>query len=125
MRVGGGKGIRCVVDVTNFTNRTDFRGSRENLHLVERYTRTGDTLTYQVTVEDPTTWAQPWTALVELDPQDNTENFVFRADLPRGGTTAWSGCSPTHAPLSGSSERARARIRTRMDIATGGGGGRR
>ena len=52
-----------VVDTTNFTNRTNFRGSSEKLHLIERFTRTADNvLTYQFTVEDPTTWAKPWTA---------------------------------------------------------------
>jgi len=50
-----------VVDTTNFTNKTAFRGSNENLHLIERFTRTdADTLLYEVTVEDPSTWARPW-----------------------------------------------------------------
>ena len=54
-----------VVDTTNFTNRTPFRGSSEKLHLIERFTRTADnTMVYQFTVEDPTTWAKPWTAEV-------------------------------------------------------------
>jgi hypothetical protein len=30
-----------VIDVTNFSPKADFMGSRENLHLVERWTRTG------------------------------------------------------------------------------------
>jgi hypothetical protein len=46
-----------VIDVTNFSPKTDYQGSRENLHLVERWTRTGPTtLEYVVTIEDPTVW---------------------------------------------------------------------
>jgi len=51
-----------VVDTTNFTDKTRFRGSTENLHVVERFTRTDDhTLLYRFTVEDPETWAKSWT----------------------------------------------------------------
>ena len=38
---GRWEGDTLVVDVTNFSAKTDFMGSRENLHLVERWTRTG------------------------------------------------------------------------------------
>jgi len=63
--VGHWEGDTLVVDTTNFTNLTAFRGSSENLHLVERFTRTADdTLIYQFTVEDPATWAKPWTVEV-------------------------------------------------------------
>jgi hypothetical protein len=58
---GHWEGNTLVVDTTNFTNKTAFRGSSENLHLIEKFTRTDpDTLTYEVTVEDPSTWAKPW-----------------------------------------------------------------
>ena len=121
---GRWEGDTLVVDVTNFTNRTDFRGSRENLHLVERYTRTGDTLTYQVTVEDPTTWTQPWTALVELDPQDNTENFVFEQTCHEGNYGLVGMLSNTRAAERLFKE-GQGKDPNTMDIATGGGGGRR
>src|SRR5215831_17421383 len=62
--VGHWEGDTLVIDTTNFTNLTAFRGSSENLHLVERFTRTADGLIYRFTVEDPTTWAKPWTAEV-------------------------------------------------------------
>jgi hypothetical protein len=63
--VGHWEGNTLVVDTTNFTNLTAFRGSSEKLHLVERFTRTADdTMVYQFTVEDPATWAKPWTAEV-------------------------------------------------------------
>ena len=55
-------GDTLVIDTTNFTDRTNFRGSGENLHLVERFTRVdADTIDYRFTVEDPTTWSRPWT----------------------------------------------------------------
>ncbi len=60
--VGHWEGDTLVVDTTNFTDKTRFRGSTENLHVTERFTRTGpDTLLYKFTIEDPETWAKPWT----------------------------------------------------------------
>src|SRR5262245_11381078 len=54
---GRWEGETLVVDVTNFLPRSDFMGSRENLHLIERWTRTGpDTIEYVVTIDDATTW---------------------------------------------------------------------
>jgi hypothetical protein len=60
---GHWEGDTLVVDTTNFTNRTAFRGSGENLHVVERFSRTADDqILYQFTVEDPSTWASSWSA---------------------------------------------------------------
>jgi len=60
--VGRWEGDTLVVDTTNFTDKTRFRGSTENLHVVERFTRIDDnTLLYRFTIEDPATWARPWT----------------------------------------------------------------
>jgi hypothetical protein len=54
-------GNTLVVDTTNFTDKTHFRGSDRNLHLVERFTRTGpDTILYEFTVDDPTAFTKPW-----------------------------------------------------------------
>ena len=67
-----------VIDVTNFSPKTEVFGSRENLHLVERWTRTGPrTLAYEVRVEDPTVWTQPWTVKQELHQQSNEENRFY------------------------------------------------
>ena len=67
-----------MVDVANFSAKTDVRGSRENLHLVERWTRLdAETLEYIVTVEDPTTWTQPWTVRQELTIQDDQANRIY------------------------------------------------
>ena len=62
---GHWEGNTLVVDTTNFTDKTAFRGSGEKLHVVERFTRTGDeSIKYEFTVEDPTAWAKPWSAEV-------------------------------------------------------------
>jgi hypothetical protein len=56
-----------VVDTVNFTDKTAFRGSTERLHLVERFTRVdADTIAYEFTADDPSTWTQPWTAMFPL-----------------------------------------------------------
>jgi len=60
--VGHWEGDTLVIDTTNFTDKTRFRGSTENLHVVERLTRVDDkTLLYRFTIEDPDTWDRPWT----------------------------------------------------------------
>jgi hypothetical protein len=60
--VGHWDGDTLVVDTTNFTNKTRFRGSGENLHVVERFTRLDErTLLYRFTIDDPTTWTKAWT----------------------------------------------------------------
>jgi hypothetical protein len=60
--VGRWEGDTLVVDTTNFTDKTRFRGSSENLHVTERFTRVdARTLRYQFTIEDPSTWTRPWT----------------------------------------------------------------
>ena len=64
---GRWEGDTLVVESRNFSPKSDFRGSRERLHLVERFTRVRpDTLNYEVTVTDPTTWTKPWTAMIPL-----------------------------------------------------------
>ena len=59
--VGRWEGDTLVVDTTNFTDKTRFRGSSEHLHVVERFSRIdAKTLRYRFTVEDPATWVSPW-----------------------------------------------------------------
>jgi hypothetical protein len=75
---GHWEGNTLVIDVTNFSPKTDYRGSRENLHLVERWTRTGPTtLEYAVTIEDPTVWTRPWTVKQEFTKQSDEENRIY------------------------------------------------
>src|ERR1700722_1268511 len=62
---GHWEGNTLVVDTTNFTDRTAFRGSGENLHVVEHFTRTdADTVKYEFTVSDPSTWEKSWSGEV-------------------------------------------------------------
>ena len=62
---GRWEGNTLVVETTNFTDRTAFRGSSEHMRLTERFTRIDeDTIDYQFTVDDPETWTRPWTAAV-------------------------------------------------------------
>ena len=64
-------GDTLVIETTHFTGKTNFRGSADNLHLVERLTRVdADTIDYRFTVTDPTTWTRPWTARVPLNRND-------------------------------------------------------
>ena len=64
-----------VVDTTNFTEKTSFQGSSDALHVVERFTRVdADTILYEFTVEDPTTWTRPWS--VEI-PMTTTEGPLY------------------------------------------------
>ena len=64
---GRWEGDTLVVDTTNFTDKTNFRGSSENLHVVERFTRVDDDIIlYEFTVEDPTTWTRPWKAELSM-----------------------------------------------------------
>jgi hypothetical protein len=66
---GHWEGDTLVVDVTNINDKGNYRGSRDTLHLIERWTRVGSNLRYEVTADDPQTWAKPWTAALEMAPQ--------------------------------------------------------
>jgi len=82
--VGRWEGDTLVVDTSNFTNLTAYRGSSEKLHLIERFSRAADnTLVYQFTVEDPTTWAKPWTAEI---PWTKTKGPVYEWACHEGNT---------------------------------------
>jgi len=60
--IGRWEGDTLIVDTTNFTGKTQFQGASDQLHVVERFTRTGPkTLLYRFTIEDPTTWDRSWT----------------------------------------------------------------
>jgi hypothetical protein len=64
---GRWEGQTLVVDTTNFSVKNNFMGSSDRLHLVERFTRVAlDRIDYQLTIDDPTTWTAPWTAIIRL-----------------------------------------------------------
>jgi hypothetical protein len=65
--IGHWEGDTLVVDTTNFTGKTRFRGSDENLHVIERFTRVGpDTIDYQFTIDDPSVFTRSWSAELPL-----------------------------------------------------------
>ncbi|HEY4404773.1 MAG TPA: hypothetical protein VGN55_08955 [Xanthobacteraceae bacterium] len=75
---GRWEGDTLVIDVTNFSPKTDVQGSRENLHLIERWTRSGPTtLDYVATIEDPTVWTRPWTVRQEFTRQSEQQNRIY------------------------------------------------
>jgi hypothetical protein len=75
---GHWEGDTLVIDVTNFSPKTDVFGSRENLHLVERWTRTGpNSLAYEAQIEDPTVWTRPWTIKQDFTRQSDAENRIY------------------------------------------------
>ena len=64
---GRWEGDTLVIETDRFTDKTRWRGSTENMTLVERLTRQDDdTLVYTFTVTDPDTWTQPWTAEIPM-----------------------------------------------------------
>jgi len=68
---GHWEGKTLVVDTTNFTEKTGFRGSSDQLHLIERFTRVdAGTLQYEYTVDDPATFTKPWTAVLPMTRSD-------------------------------------------------------
>jgi hypothetical protein len=69
---GHWEGNTLVVDTTNFTNKTKFRGADENLHLTERFTRKeADTLLYEFAVDDPTAFTRPWKGEIPMTASDD------------------------------------------------------
>lgn len=75
---GHWEGNTLVIDVTNFSPKTDFLGSRENLHLTERWTRTGPaSLEYFVTIEDSSVWTRSWTVTQVFTRQSEQENRIY------------------------------------------------
>jgi hypothetical protein len=75
---GRWEGNTLVIDVTNFSPKSDYQGARENLHLVERWTRTTPTtIEYVVTIEDPTVWTRPWTVKQEFTRQSDDANRLY------------------------------------------------
>ena len=60
--IGRWEGDTLVVETTNFTDKTRFRGSSEAMRVVEWFTRVApDTILYRFTIDDPATWVKPWT----------------------------------------------------------------
>ena len=84
-----------VVETTNFLGETSLGGSSANLHLVERFTRVdAETLFYEFTVSDPTSWASPWTAQVQMT---NTAQPLYEYACHEGNYSMASSLSGARA----------------------------
>ena len=86
---GSWEGSTLVVETTNFTDKTNLRGASENMRLIERFTRVdADTIGYEFTVDDSTSFTRPWTA------QILTSHDLFKAHrappLEHGQRAPWS-----------------------------------
>jgi hypothetical protein len=65
--LGRWEGKTLVVETTNFTNRTNFRGAGENMKLIERFTPVdANTLLYQFTIDDPESFQKPWSGEIPM-----------------------------------------------------------
>ena len=101
--VGRWEGDTLVVDTTNFLDRTNYEWANiwtrpsESLHLVERFKRIdANTMEYTITVEDPTTFTRPWTAVIPISKlSGDTQIYEYAChegnyampNLLRGGRT--------------------------------------
>jgi hypothetical protein len=84
--VGAWEGDTLVIDIVGFNDESwiDWAGwfHSNNMHVIEKYTRRGDTLTWQATVEDPDVLTQPFVMnprVVRLNP---TPKATLVEDLP-------------------------------------------
>ena len=81
---GRWEGNTLVVETTNFNDKGDFKGSGQNLHLVERFTPVGpDTIDYEVRLDDATAWARPWTIQFPLRRLDALVGEVDQVSVPQ------------------------------------------
>ena len=122
---GRWEGDTLVVDITNFSHRRDFQGSRENLHVIERFRRVSENrLEYTVTADDPTTWTRPWTFMVPWKRQSDKANQVYESTCHEGNYGMVGMLANTRAAERLFKQGKCKNPRT-MDIATGGdtGGG--
>ncbi len=119
---GRWEGDTLVAETTNFTNRMEYQGSRENLRLVERFRRVStDEIDYRVTVEDSTTWTSPWTVAVPWERLPDKMNQVYESTCHEGNYGLLGMLANTRAAERLFKE-GKGPDPARQDNATGGGG---
>ena len=88
-------GDTLVVETSNFTNKTAFRGSSENLKVTERFRRAdADTLIYQFTVDDPSAFTSPWSAEI---PVSRSSGRIFEYACHEGNEAMTGGLAGARA----------------------------
>ena len=86
---GHWEGETLVVDTANFSPQSNFLGSAENLHLIERFTRIApDEIRYELTIDDPTTWTKTWSAMIRLK---RTEERLYEFACHEGNADTEAG----------------------------------
>ena len=122
---GHWEGDTLVIETTNFSPKFPYRGSGENRKLVERYTRVDEnTLEYEVTIEDPTVWAVPWTVRQELKRQSDEENRIYYEPRCHEGNYGLAAMFIGARVREQEFEAGRGPDPFSMDTTTGGGGAR-
>lgn len=77
-------GNTLVVETTNYSPNSNYHGAAEKLHAIERFTRAApDTIDYEVTISDPTTWTRPWSAVAHLK---QTQETIYEYACHEGNT---------------------------------------
>jgi hypothetical protein len=121
---GPWEGNTLVVDVTNFSPRVEFRGSRENLHVVERWTRLdANTLEYSATISDPTVWTRPWTVKNEMTKQSDEANRLYTEPRCHEGNYGMVGMLADTRAMEHAFAEGRGPDPATRDVALGGAGG--
>jgi len=82
-------GDTLIIDTTNYSPKSTLLGSAENLHVVERLTRSApDQINYEITLTDSTTWTQPWKAMVHLH---QSRELIYEDACHEGNETVMTG----------------------------------
>lgn len=71
---GRWEGDTLVVETTNFTERSAYRGASVDLKMTERFTPlSASAVDWSVTFDDPRTWTRSWTFTMKLTKKDRTQ----------------------------------------------------
>ncbi len=102
---GRWEGDTLVVDTTNLTDETMFKGSGKNMHVVERFRRLdAGTLLYEYTIDDPESFVRPWTAVF---PMRKSEGPLFEYACHEGNYSMFNLLSGARAEEKAATEAAR------------------
>ena len=122
---GRWEGDTLVIETTNFSSKFPFRASSVNRKLIERYTVVdADTLSYEVTIEDPTVWTAPWTVRQELKRQSGQQNRIYYEPRCHEGNYGLAAMFIGHRILEQEFDEGRGPDPFSLDTTTGGGGAR-
>ena len=107
---GRWEGDTLVVDTTNLTDQTMFKGSGKNMHVVERFRRLdADTLLYEYTIDDPESFVRPWTAAF---PMRKSEGPIYEYACHEGNYGMFNLLSGARAEEKAAAEAARQESRS-------------